>query len=168
MEAGDVGVAAPLGVTGGFVVAADVALAAGDTRGSGATRRMPARLVPGRGEDMEPGVGHLPLHIGDSVDLGVAAHPRHLGDWIACGVTACPRLCGDGKELGVLLRCGEGVGVPGAAASQALPALVFRLAFLPAVVRLVWASRNLKVLFRISLDALSLHRARLDIRLVNF
>ena len=108
-------------------MAADVALVAGDTRGSGATLRMPALLVPGRGEEIEPGVGHLPLNIGDGIDLGVAAHPCH------CGVVACPRLCGDGKELGVLLRCGEGVGVPGAAVSQTLPAFTFRLAFLPAV-----------------------------------
>ena len=56
MEAGDVGVAAPLGVTGGFVVAADVALVAGDNRGNGATLSMPALLAPGRGEDIDLGV----------------------------------------------------------------------------------------------------------------
>ena len=144
---------APLGVTGGFVVAADVALVAGDTRGSGATLRMPALLVPGRGEEIEPGVGHLPLNMGDGVDLGVAAHPR---------------LCGVGKELGVLFRCGEGVGVPGAAVSQTLPAFALRLAFLPAVDLLVWANRNRKVLLSISLEALSLHRVRLAIRLFSF
>ena len=134
-------------------MAADVALVAGDTRGSGATLRIPARLVPGRGEEIEPGVGHLPLNMGDGVDLGVAAHPR---------------LCGVGKELGVLFRCGEGVGVPGAAVSQTLPAFAFRLAFLPAVALLVWANRNRKVLLSISLEALSLHRVRLAIRLFNF
>ena len=91
--------------------------------------------------------------MGDGVDLGVAAHPL---------------LCGVGKELGVLSRRGEGVGVPGAAVSQTLPAFTFRLAFLPAVDFRVWANRNRYVFRSISLEALSLHLVRLAIRLFNF
>ena len=91
-----------------------------------------------------------------------------MGDGVDLGVPACPRLCGVGKELGVLSLRGEGVGVPGAAVSQILPAFAFRLAFLPAVDLRVWANRNRYVLLSISLEALSLHRVRLAIRLFNF
>ena len=42
--------AVPRGVIGGLVVAADVALVAGDNRGNGATLSMPVLLVPGCGD----------------------------------------------------------------------------------------------------------------------